>query len=295
MNIGEKIRALRVAKLMTQQELAGDQITRNMLCTIERGAALPSVPTMCYLAERLNVPVGYLLAEAHEDFDYRKMTVMPNVRRALADGDFSGCLAVIRAGLGEECDDEIALILAECEYRVAKSAFDNGRLRMAAQGFDRALAAAERTVYDTGWIRTRAAVYFRTLGELSPTFVSDFLAEEELYSARSVGDDFCAYVLAREALEGDRDGEVQQYLDANAGTLYAQRLAALRDMRAGNTVAALAAYEVLLARSELTIGVLMYEIFDDMELCCRQNDDYKRAYEFSSSRMGLLERLLEEA
>ena len=294
MNIGEKIRALRVAKLMTQQELAGDQITRNMLCTIERGAALPSVPTMCYLAERLGVPVGYLLAESHEDFAYRKMTVMPNVRRALADGDFAGCLAVIRAGFGEQYDDEIALISAECEYRVAKSAFDNGRLRVAAQGFDRALVAAERTVYDTGWIRTRAAVYFRTLGELSPTLVSDVLAEEELYAARSVGDDFCAYVLAKEALENGRDGEVQQYLDANAGTLYAARLAALCDMQRGNTAAALAAYEALLSHPALTLGVLMYEIFDDMELCCRQNDDYKRAYEFSSSRMGLLERLLEE-
>ena len=31
MNIGEKIRSLRVAKLMTQSELAGNKITRNML------------------------------------------------------------------------------------------------------------------------------------------------------------------------------------------------------------------------------------------------------------------------
>ena len=50
----------------------------------------------------------------------------------------------------------------------------------------------------------------------------------------------------------------------------------------------------LLASDALTVGVLMYEIFGDMELCCRENDDYKRAYEFGSSRIGLLERLLEE-
>ena len=63
MNVGEKIRNLRLEKLMTQADLAGDQITRNMLCTIERGAALPSLPTACYIAGRLSVPVGYLLAE----------------------------------------------------------------------------------------------------------------------------------------------------------------------------------------------------------------------------------------
>ena len=37
MNIGKRIRQLRLSKLMTQADLAGDQITRNMLCNIERG------------------------------------------------------------------------------------------------------------------------------------------------------------------------------------------------------------------------------------------------------------------
>ena len=68
----------------------------------------------------------------------------------------------------------------------------------------------------------------------------------------------------------------------------------LRLMQNGEAAAALAAFERLLAREELTIGVLMYEIFGDMELCCRQNDDYKRAYEFASTRLGLMERLLSE-
>ena len=52
--------------------------------------------------------------------------------------------------------------------------------------------------------------------------------------------------------------------------------------------------ERLLVRDELTFGVLLYEVFGDLEICYRKNDDYKRAYEFSGSRIGLLERLLEE-
>ena len=39
MEIGEKIKRLRSAKLMTQAELAGDHITRNMLSCIENGVA----------------------------------------------------------------------------------------------------------------------------------------------------------------------------------------------------------------------------------------------------------------
>ena len=294
MNIGEKIRQLRVSKLMTQADLAGDQITRNMLCSIERGAALPSLPTACYLAERLSVPVGYLLSEEGDDLAYRKMTAMPNVRRALAAGDHAGCLAILNAAFGSDRDDEIALVRAECEYYAAKEAFDNGHLRAAAAGFDRALSAARQTLYYTDWMRIRAAVYFRCLAEISPTISSDMLEEREIATARSIGDDFCAYVMARDALYHQREGELDDYLTRNEGTLYAQRLSALRLMQNGEAAAALAAFERLLAREELTIGVLMYEIFGDMELCCRQNDDYKRAYEFASTRLGLMERLLSE-
>ena len=50
MDIGKKIKELRSAKLMTQTELAGHEITRNMLSRIENGAALPSIGTVIYLA-----------------------------------------------------------------------------------------------------------------------------------------------------------------------------------------------------------------------------------------------------
>ena len=292
MNIGEKVRKLRLLKMMTQQDLAGDQITRNMLCQIERGAALPSVPTMCYLAERLNVPVGYLLSEEGEGFAYRKMMAMPNVRRALAAGDVEACLSVLNAAFDGEQDDEIALIRAECEYRMAKKHFLKGRLRAAAAGFDRALLAAEQTVHDTAWLRSCAAVYFKYLFSISPTLVSDILDLEEVEGAKSLQDDFCAYVLAHEAFLAGREGEVAEYLERNQGTLYAERIAALRLLKNGRATEALMRYEALLSSDALTVGVLMYEVFGDMERCCRENDDYKRAYEFSESRQGLMERLL---
>ena len=50
MQIGEKIKMLRQSKLMTQSELAGNHITRNMLSSIEHGTALPSLSTALYIA-----------------------------------------------------------------------------------------------------------------------------------------------------------------------------------------------------------------------------------------------------
>lgn len=295
MNVGERIRALRLSKMMTQADLAGDRITRNMLCSIEKGAALPSVPTVCYIAERLSVPVGYLLCDEEDALAYRKMVAMPNLRRALSQGDYTGCMAILNADFGDSFDDEIALIRAECEYHMAKDAFDRGRLRAAACGFDRAIASANDTVYNTAWIRARAAVYFRYLGTISPTLTSDLLDENEVETAKSVGDEFCAYMLAKDALDGGREGEVNAYLARNGETVWGARIHALSLVRRGRLKEAIHAFERLLASDELPVGVLLYEVFGDMEQCCRQSDDYKRAYEFSSSRMALLERLLEEA
>lgn len=295
MNIGKRIRQLRLSKLMTQADLAGDQITRNMLCNIERGTALPSLPTAMYLAGRLGVPVGLLLAEEGGEFPYRKMIEMPNIRRAFAAGDFTGCLSLLHSSFPAERDDELSLLCAEAEFGAARNAFEEGRFRRAAAAFDRGVTAAGQTVYDTDSLRARTAVYFRYLSGVSPTLSSDILPENEVSGARAFGDEFCEYFMALDALENGRDGEVAAYLTRQEKSLYAARIRALILMKKEEYQEAEEALEALLARPELSVGALLYEIFGDLDLCCRKNDDYKRAYEFAGSRMGLLERLLEES
>ena len=290
MDIGGKIKQLRLSKMMTQSDLAGEQITRNMLSSIEHGTALPSLQTAAYLAERLSVPIGFLLAGEEESFFYRKMMSMPNIRRAFAAGDHIGCLSLI-AGLGEELDDELLLLRAECEYGRGHTALLQGRLRLAAAVFDRALISAAQTVYDTAWLRARIAVCFRYLASLSPTLVSDVLDAEEIECARASGEIVCDYFSAVEC--GER-AVMERFLARYPDSLFAQRLQALLLLKSGAYTAAVAEYERLLAREDLTLGVLMYEVFGDMEQCCRESDDYKRAYEFGNSRIELLERFLEE-
>ena len=293
MNIGEKIKALRLSKLMTQADLAGDRITRNMLSSIEHGTALPSLPTIMYIAQRLNVPVGYLLSEAEQDFFYRKMASMANIRRAFVQKDFAGCL-VLLSSFGEELDDELFLIRAECEYGMAQDAIENGRLRFATAALDRSLVALSKTIYETAWLRARIAVCFRYLARLSSTLSSDILDAEEIENARAFGDAMVEYIMAAEALENQQKKAAEDYVAHYPASVYAQRLSALILMQNGAYREVQTTLEQLLARDELTFGVLLYEVFGDLEICYRKNDDYKRAYEFSGSRIGLLERLLEE-
>ena len=75
--LGEKIRHLRIQLGITQKDLAGDKITRNMLSLIESGAASPSVSTLLYIAERLGTPAGYFFTSSEEDEGrFLKMNVL---------------------------------------------------------------------------------------------------------------------------------------------------------------------------------------------------------------------------
>ncbi len=61
--IGQRIKEALLAKKMTQAEVVGDFITRNMLSQIESGSALPSMKTLAYLSSVLGIPLSVLMAE----------------------------------------------------------------------------------------------------------------------------------------------------------------------------------------------------------------------------------------
>lgn len=54
-DIGKIIKEARLAKKMTQNEVVGTFITRNMLSQIESGSAMPSVKTLEYLCRVLDI------------------------------------------------------------------------------------------------------------------------------------------------------------------------------------------------------------------------------------------------
>lgn len=94
MTLGEKLLQARQEAGLSQRQLCGEMITRNMLSQIEHGTARPSMDTLRYLASRLGKPVSYFLEE--ED------AVLPNwprIRRArhfLAREDGEGVLDALK-------------------------------------------------------------------------------------------------------------------------------------------------------------------------------------------------------
>lgn len=61
--LGQKIKQLRREKKLTQEALAGERLTKGMLSLIENGKAQPSMESLHYIADRLEVEVSQLLKD----------------------------------------------------------------------------------------------------------------------------------------------------------------------------------------------------------------------------------------
>ena len=292
MNIGQKIKALRVAKMLTQQELAGDNITRNMLSRIENGFALPSMQTLLYLSEKLGVPAGYLISEDHEEFSYRKIIGMPEVSRAYHAGEWQICADLCRSLDGD--DDEVNYILALCEYNLAKDLFEQGNLRQAASGFDYSKQLCKQTAYLLSGVIAECDSYIHCISYISPLLTSD-IDVVNVPAPASYGEDFCRYFTVIRAIEekGNAEIPIRRLLIEEWGkNFYTDHINARVKIKYGNHNEAYHILKGMLASEYSIPAPMLYFIFSDLEVCCRELSDYRGAYEYSGSKTGMLEKFL---
>lgn len=125
MTLGQKIKAARLDRGMTQKELVGDTITRNMLSKIENDSATPSVRTLEYLAQALSLPTGYFLAGAPVS-DGSVPDGLDGARAAYRSGDWLACLEQLNADQKASTSDEGYLLHAHAGAYAAKQALEQG-------------------------------------------------------------------------------------------------------------------------------------------------------------------------
>ncbi len=293
MKLGEKIRELRISKLMTQAELAGDAITRNMLSCIENNSATPSLSTVLYIAKRLNVPVGYLLADEGDESVYRKMNSFSNIKRAYTAGDLRGCRSLCISGCPQP-DDEISLLLASCDVGIAVEEFESGRLRFACRFFDEALRYADRTMYPTAEIKAMARVYFRYMERISPTLDSD-VSDTEAPLAVESDLPIARYLDALTALEEGSSARALAFFEREApSSFFYDHLRIRMEMQKGEYHTSERALLQWLRQEEPLPKVYLYTVLCELETCCRESEDFKGAYQYANQKIDLLEQLLRE-
>ena len=121
MTLGEKLKAARLQAGLSQRQLCGDMITRNMLSQIENGSATPSMATLQYLAGQLGKSVSYFLQE--DAVDSPNPALMQQAREAYGKRQYAQVLQLLQHYQGPDplFDQEQKYLAALCALAQASA------------------------------------------------------------------------------------------------------------------------------------------------------------------------------
>ena len=120
MDLGQRLKNARLEAGLSQRQLCGDMITRNMLSQIENGSAKPSMDTLRYLARQLGKSVSFFLEETVPSSN---QDLILEARNAFTDGKWKEVLAILDDfSLPDPIfDAEFYLLLSLCNTKLAET------------------------------------------------------------------------------------------------------------------------------------------------------------------------------
>ena len=276
MLLGEKIKLARQAKKITQSELADDTVTRNMVSRIETGTANPSLDTIKHLAQRLSVPVSYLLSEDDDLLFYEKKEKMAAIYTAYKTKDYSYCIEKIDSLSG--LDNELAFILANSLLERGKLNLARGSLQSAMKDFRRTEEIIGLTVLDTLHISTVLKMYKSIASNIQAPLLEFNDAEYASGLHNSFDYDMYRYLVQ------DYDYEFKN--DSMRYHAMAKKL--IRERKYSDAVPRLLqACEKMAAQGYNSF--VLFSVYTDLEQCYKQLLDFENAYRYASKRMSMLE------
>lgn len=162
-HLGERIKELRTQLGITQKELAGDKITRNMLSLIESGNASPSVSTLLYISERLGTSAGYFFTSSERDEGrYFKISIIDELKSYFRENNFREALIICETIPKSAVDDEIAYIAAIASLRLSLAAAKELDMSQAASYLVKSKTFSQKSIY-AGERVSEALEYYEAL------------------------------------------------------------------------------------------------------------------------------------
>lgn len=259
MNLGQRIKAARLEKGLSQRQLCGDRITRNMLSQIENGSARPSMETLRYFAGRLGKSVSFFLEE--DTVTSPNQQCMVHARSAYARGDYKDALAALEdfRTPDESFQQEYMLLRYKALLALAEMAAAEGRwpyvLRLLEQ------ANALQGIYIGKELRDRAAILTVSAGA----------------AAQLPNVDTVLFLRAGKALEDGQTTLAAALLDSMEQQDLSWRL--LRGK------AYILQKEFARAR-EVLEQVQEEKAWPLLEICCKELGDFQGAYAYACKQRG---------
>jgi transcriptional regulator with XRE-family HTH domain len=257
MELGQRIRQARQEAGLSQRQLCGEEITRNMLSLIENGTARPSMDTLRYIARQLGKPVGWFLEEAASP----NHDCITEARSCYTQKEYTRALEILdRFQLPDELlEKEYALLYALSSMGAAAQAMETGKKVYAAQLLEKAWDMGQRTPYFGEALQRQWCLFMYKTGQQDPKQLVSQLPEMET-----------ELLLRAEA--ADTYEEKARLLDAV--TEPTPRWNLLRG------IAALELQDYETATRNLLAAESDYpkEAIPALERCYREQEDYKQAY-----------------
>ncbi len=250
MKLGEKIRSARLSVGMTQAELAGDFITRNMLSQIENGLAMPSLQTALYIADRLGVDAGILFSENEDTNVYFLTRKLPEIKKAFKDCDYDKCIEIGT----KDCEcDESCLIVAECYIKKAYQMYEKGKLRQALKFGESAKKSIQKCIYSSDGIDFKYDMLCVLISIVCPSLCPKVKDEE-------------------------RDIFLEKYIEKSGNkTVYGIESTANTYLENGEYEKAIEIYRGFLKDKNIVVPFL-YTVYCKLEICYREIQDFENAY-----------------
>lgn len=258
MELGERIKQARLEAGLSQRQLCGDRLTRNMLSLIENGSARPSMDTLRYFAQQLGRPLGWFLEE--QAVVSPNQDCMADARESWAVGDSHGVLEALESYKAPDpvFDGERGLLGYLANLQLAETALEEKKLPYAKHLL--AEAANWESPYITATLEQERQALLAWAGEKA-----DLDDEPLLARAQALLD---APQRALGVLNGAKDRNAARWL----------YLAGQAEFSLGQY--AKAAEHLQAVESIHPDAVAM------LEICYRELGDFKKAYEYACKGRG---------
>jgi tetratricopeptide (TPR) repeat protein len=157
-SLGDRVRQLRIARGLTQTDLAGERFSKEYLSQIERGKTRPTAETIEWLAERLGVDSTFLEIGVSSSERERVESVIARAEASIEQAEYAEALEAL-----DKLEPDLAAVAApELELRaLLASAWARlyvGEVRKAIEALDRGRTLAESPSFSDV---DRAEVLFR--------------------------------------------------------------------------------------------------------------------------------------
>ncbi len=284
-DMGRRIRERRKRLGLTQTQLCGDYMTRNMLSRIETGDAHPSLETLLFISQKLKTPPSFFLCrDAKEEAEYTKTVKIKDARRFLGTGQYKKCIDICQELPSD--DDEVSAMEANAYIMAAIEHFDKGELHDAHKYLANASTALHSTVYLYNEMISQIKLLKILISSLARGILPSSHALPKALPVFFTKDRYLYILSLSLSSEGKScDNGLSELIENEA---YTDHLRAIQLLERNEHSDALPLLEKALNNAPNSF--CFYFILCDLERCCKECEDYKKAYGVAEQRNALHEK-----